>query len=107
MSGTKGKSGGASVKQLIKRRVLKRKENDMKHLESSQIIDRKQTLVPVFYSACGYGRKIPTQHMVKLADNRWRRVHISRTHRWDTQRAAERQAEQLINSETEYERKTI
>ena len=48
----------------------------MKYLESSQIIDRKQTAVPVFYPACGYGRKIPTQHMIKLADNRWRRVYV-------------------------------
>ena len=48
----------------------------MKYLESDQIIEHKTTEPPRFYSASGYGRKIPTQHMVKLADKRWRRVYV-------------------------------
>ena len=46
------------------------------YLEASQISAVKTTEEPRFYSASGYGRKIPTRHMVQLRDKRWRRVYV-------------------------------
>lgn len=37
-------------------------------------IEAKETETPRFYSASGYGRKIPTRFMVKV-ENRWHRVY--------------------------------
>ena len=41
-------------------------------------VPAKVTKEPLFYSASGYGRKIPTKYMVRLG-NRWRRVYICQT----------------------------
>lgn len=39
-----------------------------------ETVDHKETKAPSFYSASGYGSKIPTRHMVKWR-NKWRRVY--------------------------------
>ena len=47
-------------------------------VELSDIIAIYRTeKIPVFYSATGYGRKIPTQYMVKMSDNRMHRVYCT------------------------------
>lgn len=38
-------------------------------------VDIKETERPFFHSATGYGRKIPTEYMVKWL-GRWRRVYV-------------------------------
>lgn len=39
-------------------------------------LEVKEVMPPFFYSALGYGRKIPTHRMVRLpGDKRWRRVY--------------------------------
>jgi hypothetical protein len=48
----------------------------VQYLEKSDVLATKQTEAPAFYSADGYGRKIPTRHMVRLQDKRWRRVYV-------------------------------
>lgn len=40
-------------------------------------LEHKVTDAPIFRSKDGYGRKIPTCHMVKLPNtNKWRRVYL-------------------------------
>ena len=46
------------------------------YLASRDVLAVKRTEAPRFHSATGYGRAIPTQHMVQLADKRWRRVYL-------------------------------
>lgn len=49
---------------------------DFLDIELSDIIAVYRTKkVPVFYSSTGYGRKIPTQYVIKMTDNRIRRVY--------------------------------
>jgi len=40
------------------------------------VTDQRQTETPTYgYDASGYGRKIPTRHMIRYA-GRWRRVYV-------------------------------
>lgn len=48
----------------------------VKYLAKKDVLSVKKTDVPLFYSASGYGRAIPTQYMVQLRDKRWRRVYV-------------------------------
>lgn len=45
------------------------------YLAAEQIQAAKRTDAPRFYSASGYGRKIPTELMVRLG-SRWQRVYV-------------------------------
>lgn len=52
------------------------------HVWPSDVLTREHITAPVkitneprFYSASGYGRKIPTRYMVRIG-NRWRRVYV-------------------------------
>ncbi len=48
----------------------------VEYLKAAQITAARQSPAPRFYSASGYGRKIPTKHLVQLDDKRWRRVYV-------------------------------
>jgi hypothetical protein len=48
----------------------------VQHTNPLDVIDTKITKAPRFYSPSGYGRKIPTEYMVRLKDKRWRRVYV-------------------------------
>ena len=50
----------------------------MIYLDHEMIIDAKKTDAPVNRSVSGYGRKIPTEWMIKLDNNRWHRVYVMR-----------------------------
>ena len=48
----------------------------MKYLDTSRITAAKLTEPPRYgRDVYGYGRKIPTGYMVRLDDNRWRRIY--------------------------------
>jgi hypothetical protein len=46
------------------------------YLAESDILDAQRGDPPPYYSATGYGRKIPTQWRVQLTDKIWRRVYV-------------------------------
>jgi hypothetical protein len=46
------------------------------YLQAQDILDHKTTETPHFRSASGYGRKIPTCHLVQLKDGKWRRIYV-------------------------------
>jgi hypothetical protein len=46
------------------------------YLTAARITAAKTTEAPRFYSASGYGRKIPTSRMVRLDGKRWHRVYV-------------------------------
>jgi hypothetical protein len=48
----------------------------VQYLEGSQIVNARITEAPRFYSASGYGRKIPTRHLIQLVNKRWHRVYV-------------------------------
>ena len=48
----------------------------VQYLQAAHVMNAKVTPEPHFYSASGYGRKIPTRHLVQLNDKRWRRVYV-------------------------------
>lgn len=50
------------------------KHNAGHHLHSDPVAMAKETAAPKFYSATGYGRRIPTRYMV-WTGGRWRRVY--------------------------------
>ena len=45
------------------------------YLDSTQVDGVRTTLEPRFYSASGYGKKIPTRWQLKI-DGRWYRVYV-------------------------------
>lgn len=47
----------------------------MEYLDPAEISERKQTEAPRNPYVMGYGSKIPTSHMVRVA-NRWHRVYV-------------------------------
>ena len=47
----------------------------MKALTADMTTDAKITETPRHYSATGYGRKIPTEYMLRIA-RRWHRVYV-------------------------------
>ena len=47
----------------------------MIYLDANTVIDQKITSRPINRSKSGYGNKIPTDRMIKLANNRWYRVY--------------------------------
>lgn len=42
------------------------------YLDATRVRAAKRTDPPRFYSASGYGSRIPTQHLIQLQDKRWR-----------------------------------
>jgi len=48
----------------------------VQYLAESDILDAMRGDPPPYYSATGYGRKIPTQWRVQLTDKVWRRVYV-------------------------------
>ena len=49
--------------------------NGITYIEDDDIIEVKVTEGARNPYNTGYGKRIPTQYMVKLSDNRWRRVY--------------------------------
>jgi hypothetical protein len=47
----------------------------MNYLDLSTVTARKTTEPPLIRSRSGYGSKLPTPHMVQVA-NRWHRVYV-------------------------------
>jgi hypothetical protein len=45
------------------------------YLDDAEISDRRETEAPINRSRSGYGRKIPTQHMLRIR-GRWHRVYV-------------------------------
>lgn len=46
------------------------------YLQAAEIRGTKITVPPRFYSASGYGRKIPTGRMIQTTDKKWRRMYV-------------------------------
>lgn len=47
----------------------------MIYLDADFITDARVTNRPIVRSATGYGNKIPTRYMIRLANNRWYRIY--------------------------------
>ena len=71
------------------------------YLEASQIKATRNGDAPRFYSASGYGRKIPTGRMVQLNDKRWRRVYVCQISNAGTAYILERGEWRVIGPEAE------
>ncbi len=50
--------------------------SDLIYLEASEVSEVKLTAGPMFSSASGYGRKMPTRYMVRIG-SRWYRVYCA------------------------------
>ena len=42
---------------------------------ATESVEVKETDQPMFYSASGYGSRIPTRYMIRQPGGRWRRVY--------------------------------
>jgi hypothetical protein len=73
----------------------------VRYLKAAEIIGARNAKAPIFYSASGYGRKIPTNHMIQLADKRWRRVYLCQISNAGTAYVLERGEWLVVGSEAE------
>lgn len=71
------------------------------YIDPAAILAARTTPKPAFYSASGYGRKIPTRYMLQLADKRWRRVYVCQISNAGTSYVLVGKAWHCINGEVE------
>lgn len=70
-------------------------------LDNEQVSAVRITEPPRYYSATGYGRKIPTRYMLKIG-TRWHRVYMMQFSNSGTAYVIKGGAELVLENETEY-----